>query len=230
MTRRSGDVVDFFLTEDFTDTGPPDQAVEVDLYDTAGGELRLPPGMGLEPTDPGFVLTWTEQDATGGRPYQRSGLVIACGPRNASVWVQPHEHRDGEGVAVLVDGVYSSRATVKGGGKPFRTVGTAEDRPSLARWQTLRDLPPAWLRVDQRRHGDTRVPETLLHGDKDCTPEVDPVFGSPVVRGEPAKVDTCWVIDGELHPLSQVPVDPAAPPGRDGLRRRVRTCRRCLKT
>lgn len=198
------------------------------LYDTDGGEQRLPTGMDLEPVDPGFVLTWTEQDDAGGHPYRRTGLVIARGPRDGSVWVHPHQHRDGEGVAVLVDGVYSRRATVKGG-NPSRKVGTPEDRPSLARWQTVRDLPRPWLRVDQRRFGDTTVPEARIHADKDCTPEVDAVFGSPVVRGEPAPLDDCWVFDGELHPLSRVPLDPGTRTDLSGTRRRVRICGRCLK-
>lgn len=200
----------FFLVEEF----PDPVAANPDPTDDPG-DLVLPAGWNrrLEPNEPGYVLTWNEHPADGGDPYPRAGLVIAAGPRQGSVWVHPHRRRDGEGVAVLIDGVYTSGAKAAEGERPHRRVGTPQDRLSLARWQQIRDLPHPVLRVDRVDYGHGRVQEvTRLHATTDCRPAPDTLFGSTTTPGTPQPVTTCWVVDGELHPLSRLPVDRTRPP------------------
>jgi hypothetical protein len=82
------------------------------------------------PTDPGTRITWAEYPADS-LPYERSGRVLDVAPWPASVWVIPDERRDGEGAAVLVFNVTASSGTRSG----VRTLGSAQDAPSLAAWQ-----------------------------------------------------------------------------------------------
>lgn len=219
MARGRGPV-DFFLTEAF------DVPLEVDECELAGGALLRLPTRDRKPVEPGFELTWREYPAGGGEPYERTGVVLHDAPRQGAVWVQPKEPRDGEGVAVVVDGVVEGNNRIKKmPHDPVRYVGGPGDELSTARWQKVGELPRAWLRVDQRTSGDgARMwEERSLHSVQVCPPWQDRLFGSTVVPGEPVQLADVWVFDRDLHPQSRVPGDP-----RDAAGRRVQACRRCL--
>ncbi len=173
-------------------------------------------GVALQPIDSGFALTWTEV-STAGERSPRTGMVLALGPRQRSVWVQPDDRRPGEGDYVLVDEVTEeSAATAQ------RRVGVDSDYLSTEAWQRPSQLPCAYVRRDRHVGGGFVV--RLLHADRTCPGPGSP-FG-PVVTGRARKVPACRVFVRWLHPSSVRPVDPDR---RDAGNPYVRFCGVCLR-
>ncbi len=198
---------DLFLVEVFDEPRPPAQV------DPGAGELVLPARITSR-----FVLTWREQPPRG-KSYQRTGMMVALGPRQSSVWVQPYLPRPGDGPFVLVDGVTEDDRS-----SGVRHVGAPRDYLSTEQWQRPRMLPRAVLRADRVAEGDGYLVRAL-HTDRRCPAPGSP-FG-PVTLGRARRVEECYVFRGFLHPWSRPPVDP----GRRGSNNPyVRVCGICLKT
>lgn len=192
---------EFFLTEVFeeeqvrVDTPPRERPV-------------VPDRVRLRPIDAGFVLTWREiPDA--GRAYRRRGMVVALAPRMRSVWVQPDDPREGEGLAVVVDNV-----TAEKWAGAERRLGVPADLLSTAAWQMPpQDLPRATLRQDRISYhdGPVSVHPPALHAAPGCPApaRVAQMFGATMFEAGPdLQVEGCYVVSGYLHPLSVRPTYP----------------------
>lgn len=217
MSMWSGALADFFLDEE------EGRVEEYDRHETADGTELVLPVSDRKPSDAGFVLTWREQ-RTGGKPRQRTGVVLSKAPRPNAVWVVPDERRRGEGYAVLVYVVVND-----GQVDAERTIGGPCDHMSAARWQTPRRLPRAYIRVDALLDGEGAVTyETArLHADPAC-PVPKWVHGvDRIRRGKARRLEATYVYDGYLHPVSTVPTDPVAP--ERFARPLVSLCGTCLK-
>lgn len=178
--------------------------VAVHEYDVHG-DVALPVNGRRRPIDAGYPLTWTETPAGGGEPYQRSGLVLCTAPTERTVWVVPDERLDGEGYAVVVCDVVG--ATAAGA---VREVGGPGDHLSTATWQAPRALPRALLRVDRVTYdGDTRT-TTRLHARPQCPLPSPMSRRERIERGTPTPVESCYVYQRWLHPLSVRPVGPTS--------------------
>jgi hypothetical protein len=146
-------------------------------------------------------------------------MVIALGPRQHSIWVQPDRPRDGDGPFVLVDEVTQDDRS-----GAVRHVGAGRDYLSTEQWQRPRILPRAVLRADRVVDGGAGYLIRALHADRECPAPGSP-FG-PVTLGRPVPVEECYVFRGFLHPWSRPPVDL----GRRGATHPyVRVCGICLK-
>lgn len=191
------DVDDFLIIEEFDRHQLPD-----------GGELVLPV-RDRKPTDPGFVLTWTERRATGGRRYTRTGMVLARAPRQGMLWVVPAKRRRGEGHAVVVDLSFDNNTVTA-----FRLVGGPGDYLSTAEWQAPEKLPRALLRTDRFTADNSdgySYEQVRLHADPTCEEPKPFRLASErwsVLRGEPVTLEHAYVYKGHLHPASAVPTGP----------------------
>lgn len=209
-------LADFLLAEEYDEAAP----AELDAH---GDDLVLPV-RNRRPIDPGFVLTWREHPAGGGPVRERTGIVLSRARPDKSVWVVPDDRDLGEGYAVLVREVVSDDAS-----KAVRHVGAAGDYASTADWQSPRSLPRAVLRVDiVHAGGDSpNRPAPYLHARPDCPfPPPAPSMNITVTRGEPQRVESCYVYAGRLHPAS---IRPPAPGGGERHDADVKPCGHCLR-
>lgn len=194
---------------------------ELMLVETlAAVDQRYPAAVAARPIDAGFVLTWRERDGCGAWST-RKGMVLGLAPRPETVWVQPDDQVDGEGLAVVVNDVTAKH----GAAGAWREVGGPGDHLSTRRWQQPRRLPRAWLRTDTITFDATCVPPSTvraysLHADPGCPVDKEwRCVGGRLVGTEQGRRDDCYVYDRWLHPLSVRPVARGRP---------VRICGRCL--
>lgn len=190
----------FLLVEDYD----ADEPVERDLH---GDDLAIP-ARDRRPIDAGFVLTWREYPRGGGRPRERTGMVLSLAPPSKSVWVVPDDPDPDDGYAVLVREVTKDDAS-----RAERRVGSPGDYVSSADWQSPRSLPRAWLRIDTVDAGGDAGPRLSahLHADPDCTyPRPFKLMNITVERGEPTRAEECYVFGRHLHPASHRPAVPGA--------------------